>query len=651
MQNLQQGTILQNGKYEIKEKLGQGGFGITYLAIQSGLERKVAIKEFFMKEICERDPETNHVIVGTEGGRETFLRYREKFVKEARNIAKLSHKNIVRIIDVFEENDTSYYSMEYVENGSLADKVAREGYLSEPVATRYIFQVADALDYIHQQKMSHLDVKPANIMLNAKDEIVLIDFGLSKQYDTATGSQTSSTPVGISEGFAPIEQSKKGGVGEFSPKTDIYSLGATFFCLLTGTRPPSASDILEDGLTIGQLEVRGVSQKAIDTIRKAMASRMKDRLEDVAAFIKGLKQEAGNATSDNNEKQEENGSKKDEDGDTILKSQQQQAEQAEGNKPTKKKSWIKRISIVTVTFIIIGIISAIVYTMFSSSNEDKTKILSEKTFTVGGVTFTMMPVESGTFTMGATSEQQDPSDFEKPTHRVTLSSYYIGKYEVTQDLWKAVMGSNPSKWKGDNLPVECVSWYDCQEFIKKLNTMTGKKFRLPTEAEWEYAARGGNRSRGYQYSGSNNLNDVAWYDDNSGRWTHPVGTKAPNELGIYDMSGNVLEWCQDWFDWYSSNAKTNPTGPRSGSGRVTRGGCWIDAEECRVTCRYLYTPGSKSNYFGLRLALSTETTSNKEGVVTKKTKTMKNERTPDNSKTDINKEEKNYKRSRRHYNS
>ena len=208
--------------------------------------------------------------------------------------------------------------------------------------------------------------------------------------------------------------------------------------------------------------------------------------------------------------------------------------------------------------------------------------------------------------MGGTSEQgSDAADDEKPTHSVTLSSFYIGKYEVTQALWKAVMGSNPSKWKGDNLPVEQVSWDDCQTFIRKLNALTGKNFRLPTEAEWEFAARGGNNSRGYKYAGSNNIGDVAWYDDNSGSKTHVVGTKSPNELGIYDMSGNVWEWCQDWFGSYSSASQTNPTGASSGSYRVLRGGCWFNyARSCRSSGRIINTPGGRYNDNGLRLVLS-----------------------------------------------
>ena len=218
----------------------------------------------------------------------------------------------------------------------------------------------------------------------------------------------------------------------------------------------------------------------------------------------------------------------------------------------------------------------------------------------------MVYVQGGTFIMGATSEQGSDADSdENPIHQVTLSSFSIGRYEVTQEEWQAVMGSNPSNFKGVKRPVDNVSWNDCQEFIRKLNAMTGRRFRLPTEAEWEYAARGENRSQGYKYSGSNNLNSVAWYRDNSGETTHDVGQKSPNELGIYDMSGNVSEWCSDWDDrnYYRSSPQTNPLGPSSGSYRVSRGGCWsYFARYCRVSDRSSDYPDIRNNRLGLRLA-------------------------------------------------
>ena len=226
---------------------------------------------------------------------------------------------------------------------------------------------------------------------------------------------------------------------------------------------------------------------------------------------------------------------------------------------------------------------------------------------VGNVRFEMVYVEGGTFRMGATEEQgEDACDDENPVHRVTLSSYLIGKHEVTQALWEEVMGCNPSKNKqGGDYPVENVSWFDCQEFIGKLNARTGMQFRLPTEAEWEYAARGGDRSKGYKYAGSGNLDEVGWYGGNSGKHTHPVGEKKPNELGLYDMSGNVWEWCQDWYGDYTDEAQTNPTGPQSGGVRVLRGGSsWLNARFCRVSYRCSGDPGNRYGSIGLRLVLS-----------------------------------------------
>ncbi len=238
-----------------------------------------------------------------------------------------------------------------------------------------------------------------------------------------------------------------------------------------------------------------------------------------------------------------------------------------------------------------------------AAEEEKKKYVKE--FTVNGVSFNMIPVEGGTFQMGATSEQgSDAYSDEKPVHSVTLSDFMIGETEVTQELWKAVMGNNPSKFKGTKNPVECVSWNDCKVFIGKLNSLTGKDFRLPTEAEWEFAARGGNKSGLFKYSGSNEIDKVAWYQGNSNN-THPVGKKNANELGLYDMSGNVWEWCEDWYGDYSSSPQTNPKGPNDGSDRVIRGGSWssFSAWYCRVPYRNNRTQDVRCNILGLRLAL------------------------------------------------
>jgi formylglycine-generating enzyme required for sulfatase activity len=218
----------------------------------------------------------------------------------------------------------------------------------------------------------------------------------------------------------------------------------------------------------------------------------------------------------------------------------------------------------------------------------------------------MVYVRGGTFTMGCTAEQGNYCiDDEKPAHEVTVGDFRIGKYEVTQTEWKTVMGNNPSFFEGDNLPVEKVNWNEVQEFIQKLNTMTGGNYRLPTEAEWEYAARGGSQARGFKYSGSNSIGDVAWYDWNSGSKTHPVGTKRANELGIYDMAGNVYEWVQDWFGGYNSGSQTNPVGPSSGSYRVRRGGSWGSfARSARVSFRLNVEPGDRYDNLGFRLASS-----------------------------------------------
>ena len=308
------GTKLQGGKYKIINTLGQGGFGITYLAEQTLMERKVCIKEFFMKEyggrtttsaaddaatvIADEVTVLTGVSAITSDAAEIMGRYRDKFIKEAKTISRLDHPGIVRIHDVFEENGTAYYVMDYIEGENLNDKVKQEGALPEERALEYIRQVADALSYVHSQKIMHLDVKPANIIVRKSDDrAILIDFGTAKQYDSE-GTQTSTTPIGLSAGYAPIELMKVGGVKTYSPETDVYSLGATLYYLVTGKNPPDASERMEMIMEGEKFDLpESISTVTAEAIEQALQSRKK-RPQTVGDFLGLLPAERGSVESE-----------------------------------------------------------------------------------------------------------------------------------------------------------------------------------------------------------------------------------------------------------------------------------------------------------------------------------------------------------------
>lgn len=282
-QHLQPGTLLHNGTYRIIDVLGRGGFGITYLALDINLDRQVAVKEFFPKDYCERT-DTTKVTVGTSSAVELVSRLKAKFLKEARNIAKFSHSGIIKIHAAFEENNTAYYIMDFINGVSLNELIRQNGPLSVERAISVITSVGESLSYVHQQKINHLDIKPGNIMWdNLNGCPILIDFGLSKQYD-GEGNQTSTTPTGISVGYAPIEQYKNSGISTFSPQTDIYALGATLYFLITGTVPPDATDLAMEGLTFPA----GIPASLKSAIQHAMSLRTADRPATVADFIAEL---------------------------------------------------------------------------------------------------------------------------------------------------------------------------------------------------------------------------------------------------------------------------------------------------------------------------------------------------------------------------
>ncbi|MBQ8493326.1 MAG: protein kinase, partial [Alistipes sp.] len=329
------GTTLQQGRYRIVRALGRGGFGITYLAEQVLAKRKVCIKEFFPKDYYKRDGDSQHITLSSDGFGETMGRFKDKFLKEAQLIAGLDHPNIIRIHDVFEENGTAYYVMEYIEGESLQSIVSQRGAMSEAEATNYIAQLASALSYIHSYDVAHLDVKPGNIMVRAKDNhAVLIDFGLSKHYDVG-GMQTSSTPIGISHGYAPMEQYQVGGVSTFSPRTDIYSMGATLYFLLVGKTPPTAAAVSEDGLDEMPSHLSKSTRIAIE---RAMQPRRKDRPASAEEFMSMLNGADENTTIE-------------------LQSQPQQTpSKPTDNNPKRSKWWLWLLLLLAVVGIVCGIV-------------------------------------------------------------------------------------------------------------------------------------------------------------------------------------------------------------------------------------------------------------------------------------------------------
>ena len=280
---LKSGVLLQGGKYRIISHLGRGGFGMTYLAEQVMAKRKVCIKEFFPKDFYKRESDTGEITLSSDGFAASMNRFKTKFIKEAQTIAALDHPNIIAVHDVFEENNTAYYIMDYVDGESLSAMVKRRGKLKEDEAVEYIIEVATALSHIHSQQIMHLDVKPGNIMVRKKDgRAILIDFGLSKHYDVASGEATSTTPVGVSHGFAPLEQYKQGGVSTFSPETDIYSLGATLYFLVVGSVPPQAADIADDGLPALP---KSLSSNVRVAIERSMSEKRRDRPHSISEFL------------------------------------------------------------------------------------------------------------------------------------------------------------------------------------------------------------------------------------------------------------------------------------------------------------------------------------------------------------------------------
>ena len=564
MQHLQSNTTLQGGKYRIERVLGQGGFGNTYLAVQTSLNRAVAIKELFIGGSGQavNGRSGNKVTVTNAVNQVLFDKHKEKFKKEASRLATLRHRNLVRVYEWFEENGTVYYVMDFIEGESLMDKLNREGALPESLVMDYLQQLLSALQVVHEKNIWHLDIKPLNIMVDRNNHIYLIDFGASKHIEQSNGTLTTSSMLVGSPGFYPPEQSTET-MKNIGAWTDIYALGATLYNLLTRRNPPTFDVIISEGRNAFSFP-SNISTNTQDLIVRMMKVNRNERPQSVRHLLSLI---------DNSERTIVNKSVKPNSSYQKVCS----PERDENKKKSKKSNSLIPV-IVFIALILGGIF---VYYAYQKSKKQRV---------IDNLVKNMVYIEGGSFEMGHDDNNRKMTDryiTTAPVHTVTLSSFYIGKYEVTQEEWETVMGSNPSHHIGVKLPVEGVTWAKAKQFVEKLSSMSGRTFRLPTEAEWEYAAKGGNKSKSYSFSGSNNYDDVAWCNENC-RETHEVGVKRPNELGLYDMSGNVIEWCQDYLAEYTSSSQQDPLcsyyDPQSQPVSVVcRGGSFDNnVNECRV---------------------------------------------------------------------
>ncbi len=582
--HLAAGSFLRD--YKIEKLLGKGGMGTVYLAKDSFLDRYVAIKEL-------------SPLLTADAG------LVERFRNEARMQAKLNHAGIVSLHSFFEQNGRYYMVMEYASGRTLKDIIRQTGPIPEARALKILKQAVSALEYAHEMGIVHRDIKPSNIILDDNDRVKILDFGIARIMGERGLTQTGQQ-LGTVAYMSPEQvQAEK----DIDGKTDIYSLGVTFFEMLSGRMPydlNTESDfmvmnkIVHDTLPDPRNYYPHISDETIRLLEK-MTQKDRHKRADIAelgSFFNGgvhistpMMQEAANASND------------------VGKNKGEISNIDSTEPPAKKNNKEVKIFIaILVTVIMIILFFFLIpnkqHQRYSYNNyiDEVEEIDEMPEEAVDYSPIDLIFVEGGTFWMGSNDGWAD----ERPMHEVTVSSFLIGRYEIRQKDWLGIFDSNPSTFKGDNLPVESVSWYDAVAFCNLLSAREGLTpcyggsgvntycnwdadgYRLPTEAEWEYAALGGKKARGYQYAGSNTIGSVAWYDDNSDEKTHAVGQIYSNELGISDMSGNVSEWCWDWHDesYYSSSPAKDPRGPAKGETRIMRGGSWYnDSDICRTTYR------------------------------------------------------------------
>ena len=567
------------------DRIGKGGFGVVFKAYDTHLDRYVALK---MSEVADENDST-------------------RLAREVELAAKLpTHPNIAHYEACYTFatplGTYDFGVLQFYNDGSLDDLI-KKNVLTTDEKISILKQILNGIGFLHSNRIVHRDLKPRNILIARRgDKYIpkITDFGISKEFDAANSAAFGNSMVGAGTlAYSSPEQLSERSMHR---NTDLWSYGVIAYQLFTGELPfttGSYSATSSDGrMELFRQVNSGILPEAVNTIPEPWQGAIRRLLvvDPMVRFrgctavkdyiVSGKEQEVQSPTSSAN----------------IEKDLQETRRYVSNNKPTNNNPAKKSFSNVSSSTTTIDDIEET--RRDGELMSQSTRINADLINTVNGIEIPMIFIPSGTFLMGGTNEQgKDVADDEMPIHQVSLDEFYIGATPITQAQWMAVMDSNHSFFKGDNLPVNNVSYNDAIRFCKNLSQLLGKNIKLPTEAQWEYAARGA-QSGGTKYSGSNNIDDVAWYWGNSNEQPHLVAQKMPNALGLYDMSGNVWEWCSDLRTQYLKKNQTNPQGGNVGNRHMLRGGSWgCDASCCRTAKRDSSDPNIRDCNYGFRIVL------------------------------------------------
>lgn len=579
---------LFDARYRLLRRAGTGGFADVWKAEDSKRNDKVVALKIYSR-------------LDEDGIKEMAKEYDE--TEDIRHVNLLTANHFATIGNI------PYLVMSYCDGGNL---LRRAGKMSDAELRHMLRDVCNGLAYLHAEGIVHQDIKPENILYDSRhDRYLLSDFGISSKTRTRLSKSVNmaNASITLTKAYAPPEKFSSNPADRLpDTKGDVFSLGITLYEMATGMlpfeQPVNTGDRMQEKQGNVQIYFDNITDPLLRTVvESCLKYRKEDRpaVGDVLMMLDRVSSESQPAVGD-----AESGKVRRPTVRVKVAESRQPPKQAKPiasaiATPKLKRKWIFIAGASAVVLLALALLRPVSSTELSFSG-DSLKFSSG----LSRQKYEMVKVGGDTFGMGCLSESVDDCfTQEMPNHAVYVDEFYIGKTEVTQALWESVMGSNPSLFRGDELPVDNVSYDDVLEFVRKLNVLTGKTFRLPTEAEWEYAACGGHKTMLRKYSGSDNVGDVAWYTANSNRRTHPVAQKQPNELGLYDMSGNVSEWCSDWYGSYEYAPGNNPQGPSTGNHRVVRGGCWkYEPRLCRVRYRSSEKPDVRGTLYGFRLAMS-----------------------------------------------